>query len=202
MRKFMILSLFCLSLVSCDYNYHYRVSDEMKRFADFHVGSYWIYYNDSLSVSDTVRVVYHSRTEEYDFVDGDEYYRELIKIAYKSSYDSILKHNNSYIIDQLEAENHYFRNVGIADTMSREVNLFYYSGSFAITSYLFDYKMNGVNYDTIYYYKNSNPYTYGKTVNQRSVEYYFSPDHGAIRKVYQENSSRMDWYLVDYHIVR
>lgn len=176
-------------------NYYY-VSDELKRFADFHIGSYWIYKNDSLSVYDTVRVVDYQSVLNHSYSDEDEFYDERIEISFKSSYDSTFSRQSS-IIDNLKAINDFKRSRMIAGTSWKEVEFW-----LGINTYSFDYELNGIKYDTIIYHQKSIPTTYPLPVGPRSVEYYFSLDHGAIRKVYQEDSSRMDWYLVDYHIVR
>lgn len=203
MRKYLILSMFCLILASCSildskFPHYYYVSDVMKRFADFHIGSYWIYHNDSLSVNDTIRVVDYKSVFDYGYSDEDEYYDERIEIRYKSSYDSILSHNNSIIIDELLCFNGISRTRIIADTSNYEYSHYWFNNS----SYIVDYELNGVVYDTVMYYKNSKLSTFPLSEMPKSVEYYFSPDHGVIRKVYQDNSTRMDWHLVDYHIVR
>lgn len=175
---------------------YYYVSDKMKRFADFHIGSYWIYKNDSLLVNDTVKVVDYQSEFEHGYSDEDEYYIERIKISYRSSYDSTFS-SPSCITDNLIAVNDFERRRMINGTSWKEVEIWQ-----GFNSYVFDYEMNGVNHDTIIYYQRSIPITHPLPVGPRSVEYYFSLDHGAIRKIYQEKKSKMDWYLVDYYIVR
>lgn len=147
---------------------------------------------------DTVRVVSYSRILDHNYSDGDEYFNERIVINFKSSYDSTLSLNNSsIIIDNLEAISNYRRVRMISGTYWDEVQ--FWLGK---TTTTFNYELNGIKYDSIVYYKKSIPSTYPLPIGPNSVEYYFSLDHGAIRKVYQNNASRMDWYLVDYHIVR
>jgi hypothetical protein len=200
MKRCTFFTLFCLILSSCGVQEkpYYYVSDAVKRFADFNVGSYWIYHNDALAANDTIRVVDHKSVFDYGYSDDDEFFDERIEIRYKSSYDSAVTHDNSIIIDELLCLNGISRTRVIADTSNYE----YFHYWFKESSYLFDCELNGVNYDTIVFYKNSMLSTYPWSKTPRSVVYYFSPDHGAIRKIYQDDSTLMEWNLVDYHIVR
>ncbi len=224
MKTKYILILFAIFLFSCDKDSYTYIDKEIKNFADFHEGSYWVYHNDSMNVYDTIKVYkrdqyllrgrLHDNRESFD-------YDENIIIYYKSSYDTTIEirdylysgfvSRSVYKYQKNDTLNWHDYELTYQNNKYYDIGAPFYSGAPINTDtsfYLYNFINQGIKYNTVLYYKaNSN---ISKIINSNKVEniskitieLFFSLDKGIIQKIYTDSLKQVKWYLIDSKIVK
>jgi len=80
------IPLFLLALISCKSVTNYPISDTMKQYFDYHMGSYWIYKNDSTGDLDSTYVRSYNHTYGNQYNDDKHITEEAIEFDYHSSF--------------------------------------------------------------------------------------------------------------------
>lgn len=200
-----ILFCCCLFLFSCenDHDYNEYLSNGLKRFADFKVGSYWIYQRDSSSIIDTIKVIAYKRGFEARQSDSNIAHKEFIKMTLKSSYDS------SIIYDELSSWGYsrriykYFVNDTVTWGDFSHVNYKIVTYNNNNVEYLLNCNIREVVYDTIIHLKSQifKYYKHKETENYK-IDMYFSLNKGLIQRTYYDSQKKVNWYLIKEKIYR
>ncbi len=194
MKKVILYIFIFLLFISCNRNYdiHYHLTSAINVLGNFNKGSYWIYHNDSLNISDTISIIDYKMGTS---LDNGSYLitRDILTIKLKSNFcDSI--------IDNLESFYYSRSYYGLKNNIDSTIRNFiiytddnnnYYADSASFDFY-YNYKLNGMLFDKVVCY------TFGKLKNK----YYFALNTGIIKIIMINNSKEIEWNLIKYGIVK
>jgi len=188
----------------------YKISDEIKSYGDFKIGSYWIYKNDSLNIEDSIYIdsYYYKIWEIRENLSNDSklnYKYETISISSENSQHThtlnfTLGNNYKLLIDEQDLVNklgwsiEFFNNNLIENIIVNNID---------------SLSISNIKYNNIIYQK-SIVTTYdvhnGDGINtittKDTVEYWLAKNVGVIKRIVKNSYYREELNLLRYNVVQ
>lgn len=210
---------YLIGFQSCEKYDYYKMSDEIKQWSAFKEGSYWIYYNDSLNIEDSIFVTSYSEYIRIDLIDDNIFYEELLYFKSSNINDSIIisyqlypKKYGDYDFIIMEEANKYLniRYSGIILTIPivDEVQSYYGGGEYEKTEFIeqySSYKISNISYNNVIYLKSSVitiTLDSLKEKNKVTNEYWLAKNYGIIKKIIRNKDEAQQWELVRCNIIQ
>jgi len=191
----------------------YKISDEIKSYGDFKIGSYWIYKNDSLNIEDSIYV------DNYTFR-IDETIPNISTGRVESRYEVLscecknlqLTHNLNYdargfddylTIIERDLTKNIMWNINFFNSNPTE-NIENIIVKNIDTITIFNTKYNNIIYQktivTTYDYHNGDGIN---TIHTKdTTEYWLAKNVGVIKRIVKNSYYREEWNLLRYNVVQ
>ncbi|MBN1187256.1 MAG: hypothetical protein JXB49_33565 [Bacteroidales bacterium] len=196
---FVFISLFIVSCIDHADRY-YKIKDNLKQIADFNIGSYWIYYCDSLNINDTISIIDYNIRQTKEPFDSHYDYRDIVTITLKSSYwnciiKDILEPNSDYRnnYERSFSENQVIGTIGFTIDFLGESAL---ESQYGSIEYFTNYNFNGEILEQVILHKTQG----GRHLSE--CEYYLAPEYGMIKSKIVTDSISTEWNLVNFNIIK
>jgi hypothetical protein len=202
MRNISLFVFVSLIFTSCfdQADSHYKLKENLKKIADFKIGSYWIYHCDSLNINDTISVIDYNIWQTKESFDSHCDYREIATITLKSSYwnciiKDILEARSDYLnnYERSFSENQVIGSIGFTIDFLGESTL---ESQYGSIEFLTNYNLNGEILEQVIFHK-----TQGVR-HLSECEYYLAPEYGMVKMKIVTDSTTSKWNLIDYNIVK
>ncbi len=194
----------------------YYVPDDIKEWAVFQSGSYWIYQYDTIQDSVVIdeyldTVVYMEIQNTYMFGSNDKYYRQIIYMTYFSSQNSVVSDDVLNTDDGIKV---YRLSYGLFKydlshvIMMKRFDAFkpgfgYASGNMRYISDIDIFTVNGKEYyDVKHLQYDITPKDSTFYSGYDQMNYYLAKNYGVIKKVFTNNTDTITWDLVKYNIIQ
>jgi len=195
------LAASCFDLFQSNDEY-FNLNNYLERIADFKEGSYWIYYNDSMNINDTITLISYEKKQPYEPFDSHYQYFEKVYIALRSTYwnciikDMLISDRPGSNYERWYSENPITGKLGFNFDFIEDSEL---GSVYGNIKYLNDYSFNGKILNQVICFD-----THG-VERERYIpgcEYYFAQDYGLIKMKLMIDSISTEWNLIDFEIVK
>jgi hypothetical protein len=201
MKKYFLIFSFVLVVTACkkEETKYIKLSSEMKEWAWFKPGSYWVYQNEATGELDSVYVI--KDTLDHDFNYSDETLRsktEKVEIQMMNSKKNKIIIEASFQCKIIEKSllnelimGYEFLKMNSKNEIVFDSSMIYYD----------KYAIHEILFNNVYQYKTRTIY-YGSDYQINFNYYFISKNYWIIKKIETRNNVTNTWNLIRYQIVQ